>query len=263
MAARLPLAVGIGAWDRRVVPALTLRPAPLPWVVALRALPAVVIAAVGGAWLALAVGVALGADLGSAAAVWIGVAGACACVSGVMIGAGSNAVGAATLAIAALAAVSVAAETEPDSKPVRPVLAPRADVAPPARATPSERTVTAHRHAPAVPARARAEQLVRSYYAAIDSGDFAQAWARLSPAVQARFGGFTTWRNGYGTTLSQRVEALETDGAQIRYVLVARDRTPCGAGVEQRFAVVWTMADGRASSLQAVRVAGQDPAAAC
>jgi ketosteroid isomerase-like protein len=81
--------------------------------------------------------------------------------------------------------------------------------------------------------------------------------------VQARFGGFAVWRDGYETTLSQRVEGVDVDGAQIRYVLVARDRTPCGGSVEQRFAVVWTMADGHASSLHAVRLAGQDPATAC
>jgi hypothetical protein len=122
---------------------------------------------------------------------------------------------------------------------------------------------------PAPPARrplsptGRAGRLVRSYYAAIDAGHFAAAWTRLSPAVRARFGGFAVWRDGYDTTLGQRVEAVEADGAQIRYVLVARDRTPCGGAVEQRFAVVWTMAGGRAASLHAVRLAGQDPAAAC
>ena len=276
MAARLPLDRCLAAWDRRLVPALTLRPAPLPWVAALRALPAVVVAVVGGAWLALAVGVAFGVDLGSGAAVWIGLAGACACTSGVMIGAGGNVVGAAALAIAALAAVGLAVGTEPDSNPARPAFAPRADVAPPVRGEthtdrPSRPGGDARegagrdtRSGPAAGARsAAAGRLVRSYYAAIASGDFADAWARLSPAVRARFGGFAVWRDGYGTTLSQRIEGVEVDGAQIRYVLVARDRTPCGGAVEQRFAVVWTMADGRAASLHAVRLAGQDPAAAC
>ena len=236
------------------MPALTLRPAPLPWVAALRALPAVVIAVAGGAWLALVVGVAFGVDLSSGAAVWIGLAGACACVSGLMIGVGANVVGAAALAIAALAAAGLAAGTGTDSNPVRPAFAPRADVAPPAR---SEARSAEPRSG------ATAGKLVRSYYAAIDAGDFAAAWARLAPAVQARFGGFTVWRGGYATTLDQRVVAVEVDGAQINHVLVARDRTPCGGTVEQRFAVSWTMAEGLASSLHAVRLAGQDPAAAC
>jgi hypothetical protein len=43
-------------WDRLPVPALTLRPQPLPWVAAVVALPAVALATVGGAGLALAAG---------------------------------------------------------------------------------------------------------------------------------------------------------------------------------------------------------------
>jgi hypothetical protein len=160
MAARLPLDRRGRSWDRHLVPALTLRPAPLPWVVALRALPAVVIAVAGGAWLALGVGVAFGVD----------------------------------------------------------------------------RT------------RARGET---------------RRAARLSPAVQARFGGFDVWRRGYATTLDQRVAAVEVDNHRIRHTLVARDRTPCGSTVEQRFAVTWTIAGGRTAALHAVKVAGQDPAAAC
>jgi hypothetical protein len=275
MAARLPLARDAGAWDRRLVPALTLRPAPLPWVAALRALPAVVIALAGGAWLALAVAVAFGVDLGSAAAVWIGVAGACACASGWMVGSAGHVPAAAVLAVAAIGAVVAAVQT--DTNPARAArVIVGADVAPEARiAAPREAAPADARRAPrelsprrtprtASPARpAPAGQLVRSYYAAIDGGHFAAAWARLSPAVQARFGGFAVWRGGYETTLDQRIEGVEVDGEQVRYTLVARDRTPCGGAVEQRFAVVWTMADGHAAALHAVRLAGQDPAAAC
>jgi hypothetical protein len=239
-------------WDRGQVPALTLRPAPLPWVAALRALPAV-IAVAGGAWLALAVAIAFGVDLGSGAAVWIGVAGGCACVSGWMIGTGGHVPAAAVLAVAAFGAVAVAVQTDSNPAPA-PRKAARFDVAPaPARETPPR---------PVRPVVA-AGKLVRSYYAAIDAGHFATAWGRLSPAVQAGFGGFAVWRGGYATTLDQRVEAVEVDGAQIRHVLVARDRTRCGTAVEQRFLVTWTVSAGTATSLHAVKVAGQDPAAAC
>jgi hypothetical protein len=267
MAARLPLDRRGTGWDRGRVPALTLRPGPLGRDAALRALPAVVIAVAGGAWLALVVGVAFGVDLGSGAAVWIGVAGACACVSGWMVGAAGNAPAAAVMAAAALAAVALAAQT--DSNPTQPTREiTRAGLAPetrrgasPAPAAPrsAPRAKPPGRPAPAV----AAGTLVRSYYAAIDAGEFAAAWKRLSPAVQARFGGFAVWRAGYDTTLDQRVEAVQVDGAEIRYTLVARDRTPCGTTVEQRFAVAWTMAGGRAASLHAVRLAGQDPVAAC
>jgi hypothetical protein len=251
-----------------------------------------VIAVAGGAWLALVVGVAFGVDLGSGAAAWIGVAGACACVSGWMVGAAGNAPAAAVMAVAAIGAVALAAQT--DSNPTQPTRElTRADLAPetrrdasPAPAAPRAaaprsaaprsappRSAAPRSAAPRSAARAKppgrpapavaAGTLVRSYYAAIDAGEFAAAWKRLSPAVQARFGGFAAWRAGYDTTLDQRVEAVEVDGAQIRYTLVARDRTPCGTAVEQRFAVAWTMADGQAASLHAVRLAGQDPATAC
>ncbi|HEX5618807.1 MAG TPA: hypothetical protein VFX51_10325 [Solirubrobacteraceae bacterium] len=262
------------------MPALTLRPAPLPWVAALRALPAVVIAVAGGAWLALAVGVGFGVDLSSGAAVWIGLAGACACVSGWMVGSAGSIPAAAVLSVAAIGAVVLAVQTHSG-----PVHATReivgADVAPEthlgeprsgaaarprsgAAARPRSGAAAKPRSGAAAPLTVvAAGKLVRSYYAAIDAGDFAAAWNRLSPAVQAGFGGFAVWRGGYATTLDQRVEAVEVDGTQIRHVLVARDRTPCGGTVEQRFAVVWTMAAGKAASLHAVRLAGQDPAAAC
>jgi hypothetical protein len=269
MAARLPLDPCLGPWDRRLVPALTLRPAPLPWVAALRALPAVVIAVAGGAWLALAVGVAFSVDLGSGAAVWIGLAGACACVSGVLIGSAGNVPAAAVLAVAAIAAVVLAVQTDSNPTGAARVIV-GADIAPETQTATSHREASPpQRRAPRAASPARpapvvaAGKLVRSYYAAIDAGDFAAAWAKLTPAVQAGFGGFAVWRGGYDTTLDQRVEPVEVDGAQIRHVLVARDRTPCGGTVEQRFAVVWTMAGGRATSLHAVRLAGQDPAAAC
>jgi hypothetical protein len=293
MAARLPLDRVPRAWDRRLVPALTLRPAPLDRVAALRALPAVVIAVAGGAWLALVVSVAFGADLASGQAVWIAVAGSCACVSGLMVGAGGNVPGAAVLAVAALAAVMLAAgggrETGPTLEarfPARAEEAPAAtrDQAPgetrasaPAQKrdqAPAETRAQAPaptgdlapaQPAPVAPAMsvAAAGELVRSYYDAIDGGDFATAWERLSPAVQARFGGFGAWRDGYGTTVEQRVEGVEVQGDVIRYVLVATDRTPCGTATEQRFSVAWTIADGRAAALHAVKLAGQVPAAAC
>ena len=101
------------------MPALTLRPEPLPRVAALCALPAVAVAVVGGAWLALALGVAFGVDLGSGAAVWIGVAGGCACVSGWMVGGDGNLAAAVVLAVAAVGAVVVAVDT--DSTRRRPV----------------------------------------------------------------------------------------------------------------------------------------------
>jgi hypothetical protein len=59
------------------------------------------------------------------------------------------------------------------------------------------------------------------------------------------------------------VEDVEVGGAEIRYLLVATDRTPCGETVEQRFRVTWTTSGDRAETLHAVKLAGQDPAAVC
>jgi hypothetical protein len=79
---------------------------------------------------------------------------------------------------------------------------------------------------------------------------------------------FDAWRGGYSTTVSNRVEDLrvEADGA-VRHVLAAVDRTPCGTTTERRFEVLWYLArDGRtftATDLDAVQLAGVDPALAC
>src|SRR3954470_2449839 len=89
----------LAGWDRCPVPALTLRPAPLDRVAALRALPAVVGAVVGGAWLALAVAVVFGGDLGSGETLWIGLAGGCACAAGMVVASTGNVTWAAALAV--------------------------------------------------------------------------------------------------------------------------------------------------------------------
>jgi hypothetical protein len=247
------------AWDRRRVPALTLRPAPLDRVVALRALPAVVSAVAGGAWLALMVALVFGADPGTTTALWIGVAGACACVSGLMVGAGGNAAAAAVLAVASVAAVVLAAGDAPAATTVRGPTFDRAD-RPAADQVPAKPQPQAKNEGRQTP---RGAGLVRSYYAALDAGQFAKAWARLTPEVKAAFGGFEVWRRGYETTLGHRVQDVRRlPGHRIRHTLVATDRTACGT-TTQRFAVTWRLAGGHATALHAVKLAGEDPAAAC
>jgi hypothetical protein len=275
MAGPVALDATAAAWDRRRVPALTLRPAPLDRVAVLRALPAVVIALAGGAWLALLVAVVAGADLGTAAAVWIAVAGACACVSGLMVGAAGNVPAAALLAVAAAAAVVLAAGTAPEPAAVRELAFNRIDLAPadrgvrplakprPEAKKQGGQTLNKAPREAGVLAAGAAGKLVRSYYADLDAGHFAQAWARLTPGVQAAFGGFEVWRRGYATTLGHRVEGVEVQpGGVVKHVLVATDRTACGTA-QQRFAVTWRLDGGRATALHAVKLAGQDPAAAC
>lgn len=127
------------------------------------------------------------------------------------------------------------------SHPVTRAKAPiKASPAAPATAAPATRPANA---APAT--RPAPADFVRSYYAALNEHRFADAWGRLSPAVQARFGTFAHWRGGYATTLASAPESLSAstaaDGtATVRNALVARDRTPCGT-LERRFAVTWTL----------------------
>jgi hypothetical protein len=144
-----------------------------------------------------------------------------------------------------------------------------ADVAPRATAGMS-RVHAVPRHAPprtesrgndAPPSPA---QIVRAYYAALDAHQFARAWARLTPAVRARFGGFAAWRAGYGTTLGHTVVAIETEAnGVVQVTLTATDRTPCGGTTTRQFAVIWRLDAGRATALSATKLAGQDPVAAC
>ena len=106
-----------------------------------------------------------------------------------------------------------------------------------------------------------APQFVHRFYAALDAGRFGQAWKRLGPVVQARSASFETWRAGYATTLSQRVEDLrvEADG-NVRHTLVTVDRTPCGGTTERRYEMLWYLQrDGRtftARDVVGVQLAG-------
>jgi hypothetical protein len=248
-------------WDRGRVPALTLRPAPIDRVAVLRALPVVVVAVAGGAWLALFVVVLGGADLTPAVVVWVAVAGACACLGGLVAGSGGGVVPAGLLLVAAAAAAMLAAgTTRADPAPAARAL----DLAPRVAAPPTRTPRAPASSQPRASAVPRAAQIVRAYYAALDAGQFPRAWARLSPAVRARFGGYDAWRAGYATTLGHQVDAVQRQpGGTVRVTLSATDRTPCGGTTTRQFAVTWQLHDGRATALSATKLAGHDPAAAC
>jgi hypothetical protein len=84
----------------------------------------------------------------------------------------------------------------------------------------------------------------------------------LAPAVRRAFGGFAHWRAGYATTLSSRPRQLHVTPSgpatwEVRHVLVARDRTACGAPLERRFAVRWRVA--RTSGGWSVTALGATP----
>jgi hypothetical protein len=228
------------------VPALTLRDAPFDRI-------AGALAVAGGAWLALFVVVAAGPDLTVGALVWVAVAGACACLGGLVAGSHGSVAPAALLLGAAVAAAALAASAVPA------VHTPRlraADLAPPAAHRPGATKPRAATPSPA--------HIVRAFYAALDAHAYARAWARLTPAFRARVGGYERWRAGYATTLGHTVDAVDPQpGGRVELTLTATDRTPCGGTTTQQFAVTWQLNQGRATALSATRLAGQDPAAAC
>ena len=78
---------------------------------------------------------------------------------------------------------------------------------------------------------------VRGYYDQLNAKRFADAWASLSPAVQASFGGLEHWRNGYRRTISSTPSAFEVDGSSVTHVLTAHDR----GCPERRFRVRWRL----------------------
>ena len=53
-----------------------------------------------------------------------------------------------------------------------------------------------------------AKRFVRDYYADLNAQRFDEAWAQLSPAVQANLGPYARWKAGYGTTISSRAPGL-------------------------------------------------------
>jgi hypothetical protein len=237
------------------------RPAPVPGVALLGVAGAL---AMGGLAVVLVVALA-----GAAVTWWLVVAGGFACASGLALGTGRRATVGVVLGLVALGALVIAAADDP-ARDRRAPVPPRERLAMIGGSKAGERPA---RRAPAADAAGREPRpapaaLVRSYYAALDAGEFEAAWARLGPAVRARFGGLEAWRAGYGSTLGHRVEDVRVDpGGVVRHVLVAADRTPCGGRTERRFAVSWRLerrGDNLvAAELTAVTVAGVDPAAAC
>src|SRR4029079_3425204 len=68
------------------------------------------------------------------------------------------------------------------------------------------------------------KRFVRGYYADLNAQQFDEAWAQLSPAVQAIPGPYARWKAGYGTTLSSTPNAFAVDGTTVTHTLVARDQ---------------------------------------
>lgn len=95
--------------------------------------------------------------------------------------------------------------------------------------------------------RARAAAtVVRDFYAALERQDYATAWSRLSPSLREQFGGLATWRAGFATTRSTKVDvnttrATDENHASVAIDLRSVDREACDETVRQRFAGTWRL----------------------
>jgi hypothetical protein len=229
----------------------------------MRTLDARVLALLGALPAGAAVALAVMAAAGAEPAVWVAVAGAFACACGLVVATTGSLVPSVSLAGLASAALvlAVGGDGEPGLAEVRALPAPAAV----AQAAPAAQHQVADTDPPPPLTK---PQFVRRFYAAIEAGDFGQSWGRLGPAVRARSASFDAWRDGYATTVAQRVEDVhvEADG-NVRHTLVTVDRTPCGGTTEQRFEMLWYLdPDGRtftARDVVGVQLAGVDPALAC
>jgi hypothetical protein len=110
--------------------------------------------------------------------------------------------------------------------------------------------------------------IVRHYYNAVNRGSYDEAWALLSPALQDRLGGSSTWREGYRFTESTEVTDVHRDSATSSAVTVglglrATDLDVCGDKVTQTFAGAWEFARSggglQANSFSMDKVSGGTP----
>lgn len=141
------------------------------------------------------------------------------------------------------AAASDVAEPRGDAEP-RDARAPADDAVAAARdrdASPPVATPVGDARAEQ-PTRPSAQAFVRGYYRDLDRQRFAEAWAKLSPGVQAALGPYARWKAGYATTLSStpRALAVVTGGGRtsVTHILVARDK---GCDGPRRFRVTWEL----------------------
>ncbi len=83
-----------------------------------------------------------------------------------------------------------------------------------------------------------AKRFVRDYYADLNAQRFDEAWAQLSPAVQANLGPYARWKAGYGTTISSAPRDFAVNGTTVTHTLVARDQ---GCDRARQFRVTWQL----------------------
>lgn len=85
------------------------------------------------------------------------------------------------------------------------------------------------------------EPTLSAYYEALNDRRFEDAWAFLSPAMQARVGPFASWRAGFDSTVRTDVDITPAAGNDLRVQISATDRTAGGGQVTRRFTGTWTL----------------------
>jgi hypothetical protein len=147
------------------------------------------------------------------------------------------------------ASVAVAGCGADEQKPDRQASRGSEASEPPAETQPAQPPATREVAPPAPPPpnyAAQAERAVRAYYRLLNGRDFGGAWSRLSPSLQADFGGFETWASGYDLTEGtdpESVETLSADAARATVAVTLRtdDLDICGDHVAQVFEGTWTL----------------------
>ena len=83
--------------------------------------------------------------------------------------------------------------------------------------------------------------MVSAYYGDIESDDYADAWALLSPSMQDQLGPYDTWVAGYANTGAQSLtENLEEDSS----VNINLSAVDTATGETQYFTGYYTVSDG-------------------
>jgi hypothetical protein len=94
-------------------------------------------------------------------------------------------------------------------------------------------------------ARLDSGDLVRRYFGLIEAGRFREAWGYVAPSLQVQFGGFESWKAGYGATVSNDVleaspEGEDASGTDLEVRISAVDSCD-GQSYAREFAGDWTV----------------------
>jgi eukaryotic-like serine/threonine-protein kinase len=125
---------------------------------------------------------------------------------------------------------------------------PAAATTPPATTAPapSPSTVYVPTPVPAPPEITDPWAAVSAYYGDIESGDYAEAWALLSPSMQAALGPYGAWVAGYQTTLATSVSEIGEAGDTVTISITAEQSD----GSSRSYTGYYTVDNGKITSAQ-------------